>query len=218
MKSKLVGGMGFKVLAVNSDSLLAKQAWRLIHDKTSLFYKVFRARFFPNKTIMEAIDSRMGSYAWRSILKGRVVLQGARWRVGNGESINIWQHHWLPRKHSPLAVFYTVESWENQMVASLINSSTRQWNKDAIDGLIAHEEAKIIKKDSTSKGCCRGCSDFGHFRMMASITVSRDITFSKKSPTKTAPQTRQIMNRSYGGKYGRLASLKKYKNLMCRAC
>ena len=65
--------------------------------------------------------------------------------MGKRESINIWQYHWLPRKHPPLVVFYTVESWEIQMVASLINSSTRQWNKDSIDGLIAHEEAKIIK-------------------------------------------------------------------------
>lgn len=124
-KSKLVGGMGFKDLALYNDSLLEKQAWCLIHNKTSLFYKVFKARFFPNKTIMEAVDSRIGSYAWRSILKGRVVLQqGARWRVGNGESINIWQHHWLPRKHPPLVVLYMVEYRENQMVASLINSST----------------------------------------------------------------------------------------------
>lgn len=44
----------------------------------------------PTYTIMEATDSRSGSYAWRSILKGRDVLQrGARWRVGNGESIKI---------------------------------------------------------------------------------------------------------------------------------
>lgn len=54
--------------------------------------------------------------------------------------------------------------------------------------------------------------------MMASIIVSQDIAFSKKSPTKTAPQSRQIMNRSYGGQYGLLASLKKYKNLMWCAC
>lgn len=47
---------------------------------------------------------------------------GGEWAMG--ESINIWQHHWPPRKHPPLVVFYMVESRENQMVASLINSST----------------------------------------------------------------------------------------------
>ena len=73
-KSKTIGGMGFQDLALFNDSLLAKQAWRLLNEKTSLFYKVFKARFFPNSSIMEVANSRLGSYAWKSILKGRDVL------------------------------------------------------------------------------------------------------------------------------------------------
>ena len=78
--------MGFQDLALYNDSLLAKQAWRLLHNKSSLFYKVFKARFFPNCSIIEAQDSRSASYAWRSILKGRDVLQrGAKrmWEMEN---------------------------------------------------------------------------------------------------------------------------------------
>ena len=44
-KSKLVGGNGFRDVAMFNNSLLAKQAWRLLHNKESLFYKVFNARF-----------------------------------------------------------------------------------------------------------------------------------------------------------------------------
>ena len=94
-KSKMVGGMGFRDLALFNNSLLAKQVWRLLYNTTSLFYKVLKARFSRNTSIMEAVDSRMGSCAWKSIFKGRDVLQrGARWRVSNGEKIKIWQHHW----------------------------------------------------------------------------------------------------------------------------
>ena len=71
----MVGGMGFRDLALHNDSLLAKQAWRLLHNRSSPFYKVFKAPFFPNCSIMEAKDSRSGSYVWRSILKGRDVIQ-----------------------------------------------------------------------------------------------------------------------------------------------
>ena len=99
-KSKTLRGMGFWDLAMFNDSLLAKQAWQLLHNKTSLFYKVFKAHFFPNSSLMEAVDSRMGSYAWKSILRGRDIIQrGEIWRVGNGEKINIWLQCWLPRKH-----------------------------------------------------------------------------------------------------------------------
>ena len=77
-KSKTIGGMGFCDFAMFNDSLLAKQAWRLLHNKTSLFYKVFKARFFPNSSIMEAVDSRLGSYAWKSTLRGEILFKGGQ--------------------------------------------------------------------------------------------------------------------------------------------
>ena len=146
MKSKMVGGLGFRDLALHNDSLLAKQAWRLLHNCSSLFYKVFKARFFPRCSIMEATDSRSASYAWRSILKGRDVLQGGvRWRVGDGKSIKIWQDYWLPRKHSPQVLSYPLESMENASVSALIIAGTRRWNEEMIDGIFAPEEAAMIK-------------------------------------------------------------------------
>jgi len=52
--------------------------------------------FFPNWTIFYAKEDK-GSFAWRSILKGReVIKKGAQWRVGNGENILIYKDRWLP--------------------------------------------------------------------------------------------------------------------------
>ena len=73
-----------------------------MNNTDSLFYKVFKASFFPHYSILEAKDLVSGSYAWKSILRGRdVILDGACWRVGDGRDIMIWQHHWLPIKHPP---------------------------------------------------------------------------------------------------------------------
>ena len=74
-----------------NEVMLTKLAWRLLHVDNSLFYRVFKSRFFPRGTIFEAKDSSSASYAWKSILKGRdVISKGAIWRVGDGKQIRIW--------------------------------------------------------------------------------------------------------------------------------
>lgn len=96
---------------------------------------------------MEASDSRMGLYAWKSILVGRDIIQrGSRWRIGNGEKINIWQHWWLPRKHLPLLPICPIEDFENNIVSCLIDQNIRQWHTDLVDGLFVEEDAELIKK------------------------------------------------------------------------
>ena len=72
------GGLGFKELRKFNEAMLAKQVWRLSHDKDSLFYRVFKAKFFPTGDIFSA-QVKSGSYAWRSILGARkVIATGAR--------------------------------------------------------------------------------------------------------------------------------------------
>lgn len=83
-QSKFVRGMSFKDLVLFNEALLVKQAWRLLHNKDSLFYRVFKSKFFPSCSIMETVDSSADSYAWHSILKGRdVLLKGARRGFGS---------------------------------------------------------------------------------------------------------------------------------------
>ena len=95
---------------------------------------------------MEASNARLGSYAWKSILIGRDVIQrGSRWRVGNGEKINIWKHRWLPRKLPPHLPICPIDDFEHSLVSCLIDPNTRQWQTE-VDGLFVEEDAEMIKK------------------------------------------------------------------------
>ena len=96
-EAKEVGGMGFKEIEKFNQALLAKQVWRMINNPDSLRHKDFKARFFPNCSILEALEGNGGSYVWKSICSVRdVVKRGMVWRIGNGTSVSIKEDKWLP--------------------------------------------------------------------------------------------------------------------------
>ena len=93
---KDLGCMGFKELQKFNDAMLAKQVWRLLENKNSLFHRFSMKFFFPNGNIFTTKEGN-GSFAWKSILIGReVIKKGVIWRVGNDKNILIYQDRWLP--------------------------------------------------------------------------------------------------------------------------
>ena len=67
-QAKDVGGMGFKEIEKFNDTLLAKQVCRMINNPDSLYHRVFKVRFFPDCSILEAKKSTTGSMCGRASL------------------------------------------------------------------------------------------------------------------------------------------------------
>ena len=74
-QAKEVGGMGFKEIEKFNKALLAKQVWQMLKYPESLCHRVFKARFFPDCSILEATSLTGGSYAWKSILSAGDVVR-----------------------------------------------------------------------------------------------------------------------------------------------
>lgn len=53
-----------------NDALLAKQCWRLIHEPSSLWVKVLKARYFLHCSFLDAKRRGRASWAWSSLLTG----------------------------------------------------------------------------------------------------------------------------------------------------
>ena len=95
-ETKKKGGMGFRDINTFNLAMLAKQAWRLVHRQNSLFFRVYKTRYFPEISFLEAKLGSNPSYVWRSLLQARdVLLEGSTWKVGSGSSVDIATHKWL---------------------------------------------------------------------------------------------------------------------------
>lgn len=89
--------MGFKDFSTFNSALLAKQFRRLTHNQNSLWARVLKGLYFPNKTSLEAQRGATPSWIWSSLLEGRSLLrEGLRWSIGNGELIKFWDDCWIP--------------------------------------------------------------------------------------------------------------------------
>ena len=67
--------MGFRDFHAFNLAMLAKQAWRLVIGTHSLFYRVYKARYFPRCSFMEAELGYNPSFVWQSLLATRDLIR-----------------------------------------------------------------------------------------------------------------------------------------------
>ncbi|CAB4283736.1 unnamed protein product [Prunus armeniaca] len=98
----------------------------------------------------------------------RILLAGLRWRVGNGESIQVSEDPWIPTPHT-----FKTSSRHPDLpltVADLIDSELKIWRCDLISRLFYPNEARLITSMPISRW---GCPDrlMWHFHKQGVYTV-----------------------------------------------
>ena len=137
--------MGFKDLENFNEAMLEKQVWRLLVDRSSFFYRVFSAKYFPSRSIFDT-KVASGSYAWQSIAKARNLVQtGLLWSMGNGRKINIYEDRWLPGGDSACILSPKNGVASNWEVAKLLTARGEGWNDQLVEALFLPFEAQRIK-------------------------------------------------------------------------
>ncbi|KAK3211287.1 hypothetical protein Dsin_015993 [Dipteronia sinensis] len=126
-----------------NQSLLAKQAWRILERPDSLAAKVLKAKYFKNDNFQDATIKKGCSHIWRSLLWGRSYFsKGIRWVVRDGNNIRVFKDQWIhgPNTFKPI----TVDPGIDLRVADLLDRNHRGWSTTKLNCVMLPIENDII--------------------------------------------------------------------------
>lgn len=99
---KKLGGMSFRRVRQFNIAMLRKQAWKMMTDPHSFIAKLLKARYFLSSSFIEAGIGSNPSFVWRSIISAKDLLCACSvLKIGNGDTINIWNDAWIPDLDNP---------------------------------------------------------------------------------------------------------------------
>ncbi|KAL0454800.1 UNVERIFIED_CONTAM: hypothetical protein Slati_0819200 [Sesamum latifolium] len=138
------GGLGFKRLKEFNLALLTKQAWRVSICPDSVIHKILSHKYFRGSTFFEAKLGSTPSYTWRSLwATWDILAAGLRWQVGNGNSIAVVGHPWLPQPMTFQLIRRPISLPEHSKVAQLIMTSN-DWDEPLVCAEFSPEDADCI--------------------------------------------------------------------------
>ncbi|KAM6550760.1 hypothetical protein CsatB_000568 [Cannabis sativa] len=141
-KPKTDGGLGFRRFSQYNQALLAKQAWRILMNPSSILAQVMKARYFRISNILEADKGSYPSSTWQGILWGRdLLLKGLRRSIGNGMNTRTFRDPWLPRP--PSFIPSSRPAYEVARVSDIIESPGK-WNNEVVNQYFNVADAECI--------------------------------------------------------------------------
>ncbi|XP_074363930.1 putative mitochondrial protein AtMg00310 [Apium graveolens] len=143
-RHKSIGGLGFRNFRDFNLALLRKQGWRFLTNPTRLVSRLFKARYFKSGNFLSSSLGDNPSFVWRSIWESmKLVQSGARWLVGNGNSIDIMRQPWLSDEQNPYVTTES-QSFVNNKVSSLMNLERSGWDIEVIKDLFNDRDQECI--------------------------------------------------------------------------
>ncbi|XP_058749041.1 uncharacterized protein LOC131622003 [Vicia villosa] len=215
--AKCNGGMGFRGIGEFNKSLLGKQYWRLLNDENSLLARVFKGKYYPRGILSEAKVGFSPSYAWRSLLSAKEMVEsGTRWRIGDGSKVRIWHDNWIPTNPGFKALSPIREIEENARVNVLIDADLGRWNTEFLNEVFnQHEAAQIASIPLSSR--LREDKRIWHYEKDGEYSVKSAHHYLKDLRRKKAPGPSSCSSVDIWKKLWKVPIDSKIKNCVWRA-
>ncbi|XP_031120805.1 uncharacterized protein LOC116024042 [Ipomoea triloba] len=142
---KKYGGLGFKDLRAFNLAMLGKQAWRFLINPQSLVARIYKARYYPKSTFVDATIGGCPSFCWRSIMAAHeLICFGVRRRIGNGDTTLIWGHPWLPDDPSLMVQTHMPPGLNGSLVSGLVDPATNTWDQSILQDIFQPQDVERI--------------------------------------------------------------------------
>ncbi|KAL8127117.1 hypothetical protein AgCh_014147 [Apium graveolens] len=143
--AKCQGGMGFRNLVGFNLALLGKHIWNFLENPHSLVARVFKARYYPNNHLLQAIRGGGSSYIWSGLWEAKEMLKtGYRWILGDGESIYAHKDPWLRSKKDFYVEGYQQNSTRDEKVSFYFRHNIKEWDDEKVQMAFSNIDAGAV--------------------------------------------------------------------------
>lgn len=127
--------------------MLAKSAWRLVNNSNPVVTNLMKATYYPDTDFLHVTMGANLSYIWRSILEAHgVVRQGARKRIGDGNSTRGWKVPWLPCQENGYLTTEMPTQLEHITVSNLLDEEQMGWDDEILQDICNERDINLIKQ------------------------------------------------------------------------
>ena len=108
---------------------------------------VMKARYYPDRNVLNAGLGTNPSYVWCGIVQGLEVLKaGARRKIGNGEETMVWDVPWLPDVENGFVSPLEHDQTTNIKVSNLMVAGEKRWDVELLYDVFCSRDAELIRR------------------------------------------------------------------------
>lgn len=167
----------------------SKKGWKLLSQPDSLVARFIKSRYFPYSDFLTTVVGSKPSFAWKSIIFGRDLLQkGLSWKIGDRRNTYVWLEKWV---HDPIlgmrAPWVKNNTFDVNLGANaLIDASTRRWNLELLREVFVPEDVNLIWKHqpviARPDGFLWKHNRSGNFSVKSAYALAQELKIRKDFP------------------------------------
>ena len=119
--------------------------------QSSLVHDVLSARYYKNYYFLNARRGFDPSFVWHSISVARaLLLDGLKWRAGDGTQIGVWEYSWLLGESTSLVPTPNLECPTDLRVSDLLDANGGR-SAETLNEHLMLEDARLVREISLSE-------------------------------------------------------------------